>query len=154
MQARDLRSGAPRRWTETIHGISWLPRLIDKTRAAHAGTLGAYLYGQSPVDASLLRALGLSHTDFARIVLESADDHAVVAVLVRRDPDALVRAQAWSARLKRQQRWFLFVLDVDDGYAGGIWKPIKPVVNLAANGLTWAMKRLWPSNAIERSRSR
>lgn len=153
MQPRDLRTGPPRRWSETIDGIFWLPRLTDKARAAHAGTLGSYLYGQSPVDASLLRALGLSHTAFARIVRVSPDDDAVVRALHAHDPQALERARVWSGHLKRYHRWFMFILDVDDGYAGGIWKPIKPAVNSAANGLTWTMKRLWPSNAIERSKA-
>ena len=151
MQARDLRTGAPRRWTETLDGINWLPRLIDKARAAHAGSLGAYLYGQSPIDRSFLHTIGISHASFARIVKEAPDDTAVVWALAAHDPQSLDRARAWSTRLKHQQRLFLFVLDVDDGYAGGIWKRIKPAVNAAANGLTWTMKRLWPSNAIDRS---
>ena len=152
MQARDLRCGPPRRWTESIDGILWLPRMVDKVRAGLAGTLGAYLYGQSPFDTSLLRTLGLSHTAFARIVRNAVDDESVLRALEIQDPQSLGRARSWSRKLERRHRLFMFVLDVDDGYAGDIWKPIKPAVNLAANGVTWTMKRLWPSSAIEKSK--
>ena len=61
MEARDLTVVPPRRWSESLGGITWLPRLIDKARAALNGTLGSYLYGQSPMDRGLLKQLGLSH---------------------------------------------------------------------------------------------
>ncbi|MDP9111911.1 MAG: DUF5069 domain-containing protein, partial [Candidatus Eremiobacteraeota bacterium] len=76
--SEDLTAGPPRRWTRELDGIRWLPRLIDKTRAALAGTLGDYLYGQSPVDRALLRALGLGYRDFTAIVMQSANDDAVI----------------------------------------------------------------------------
>lgn len=152
MNAMDLRTGSPRRWSESIEGIVWLPRLIDKTRAAHAGTLGPYLFGQSPMDRGLLHSLGIGHTEFARIVARSADDDAVIAALGARDANALERARTWGARLKRKHAWFLFVLDVDDGYAGGFWNAVKLAVTPCANAFTWAVKRVWPSRAIERSR--
>ncbi|MGB8519688.1 MAG: DUF5069 domain-containing protein, partial [Candidatus Tumulicola sp.] len=79
MTERDLHAGPPRRWSEEIDGICWLPRLIDKTRAALAGTLGDYLFGQSPMDRALLRALGLSHREFAAIVRAAAGDDAVLS---------------------------------------------------------------------------
>ncbi len=154
MQAKDLRDEAPRRWNERIDGIAWLPRLIDKTRAAHAGTLGAYLYGQSPVDRACLRALRLSHADFARIVAAAPDDAAVLAALRDRDPEALDRVRRWGERLGTEHRLFMFVLDIDDGYAGAGWRPFKPLVNAAAYALTWTIKRLWPSRAIEAARER
>ena len=36
----DLGQHPPRRWSETLAGMIWLPRLIDKVRAFQAGTLG------------------------------------------------------------------------------------------------------------------
>lgn len=68
MQVRDLRHESPRRWNEQLDGVAWLPRFIDKARAALHGTLGAYLYGQSPVDRDFLHTLGISHRVFAEIV--------------------------------------------------------------------------------------
>lgn len=152
MQAPDLRVAAPRRWSEAIDGIMWLPRLIDKTRAAHAGTLGSYLYGQSPVDRSLLHVLGIGYTEFARIVAREPDDAAVLRSLAQRDPQSLEHARSWGPHLRKKFGWFLFVLDVDDGYAGGFWTAMRPAVTASANALTWFLKRASPSHAIERSK--
>ena len=146
MEARDLRVSPPRRWNETIDGIPWLPRLIDKARAAHQGTLGAYLFGQSPMDHSLLRALGMGHRSFGEVVREAADDDAVRAALDARDPQARSRARDWGRDLERRHGWFLFILDLDDGYASRL-RSIRPAVTAGANALTWTIKRIWPSRA-------
>jgi hypothetical protein len=147
MEAPDLRRAAPRRWNVAVDGICWLPRLIDKTRAALAGTLGGYLYGQSPVDRGLLRALGVRYRDFTAIVRAASDDDAVLAALSARNPDGIGRARAWSATLSRQHRWFMWVLDVDDGYAPGS-RFFKPAVNLGTNVFTALAKRIWPVEAM------
>jgi hypothetical protein len=149
MQVKDLRRVAPRRWTEEIDGIRWLPRLIDKARAAIDGRLGAYLFGQSPMDHAFLRALGVSHRSFAQIVRESPDDDAVFAALVARAPDGVARAREWSRSLPRRQSVFLFLLDIDDGYAGRAYRPLKRPANATSSAITWTMKRLFPSRALE-----
>jgi Domain of unknown function (DUF5069) len=151
MQAKDLRVEPPRRWNERLDGIPWLPRMIDKTRAAHAGTLGAYLFGQSPMDSSCLRVLGLRHRDFARIVAAARTDEDILAEIGRRDPAAPDRGRAWGDLLWRRHRVFLFLIDVDDGYARSL-RPFKPLINLGTNVLTWAIKRVWPSRAVEHVR--
>ena len=148
----DLRDGPPRRWSERIGGIPWLPRLIDKTRAAQAGTLGAYLFGQSPIDRECLHVFGLGHRAFAEIVAASGNDEDVLTALAARDPHALERAHAWAERFEKRHALFLFVLDVDDGYANGALRACKPVVNIFANALTWTIKRVWPSRALEQTR--
>ena len=146
--ARDLQTSAPRRWNEALGGVRWLPRLIDKTRAALAGTLGDYLFGQSPVDRALLRALALSHRDFAEIVRDAPDDQAVLQTLAARDPQGLERARRWSAALPRRAGLFLLLLDIDDGYrASSLRAPVK----WCANAISRAAKRLWPSRAASRA---
>lgn len=152
MEAKDLRSEPPRRWNVRVDGIPWLPRLIDKARAAQAGTLGAYLFGQSPMDRSLLHTAGIGHREFARIVAGSPADEAVLAAIAARDPQALERLRSWSDGFERRHAAFLYVIDLDDGYGGGPLRALKPLVNLLANGLTWAVKRVSPSRAVERSR--
>jgi hypothetical protein len=142
MQAKDLRAGPPRRWNEQIGGIPWLPRLIDKARAEQAGTLGPYLYGQSPMDRSLLRAMGLGHRSFAEIVAAAPDDDAVLAAIAQRDAQSLQRARAWGERLPHDHAWFLYIIDLDDGYTSALG--MKPLVTAAANSLTWVLKRVWP----------
>lgn len=144
MHAKDLRSAPPRRWNVRIDGIPWLPRLIDKARAAQAGSLGAYLFGQSPMDRSCLRALGLGHRQFAALVATHATDEDLVAALAARDASALDRGRAWGSDLAQRHRLFLFVLDLDDGYMNGPLRPLKPLVNVLANSLTWTVKRIWP----------
>lgn len=151
MQTRDLRDEPPRRWNERLGGIPWLPRLIDKARAAHAGTLGTYLFGQSPMDRSCLRALELRHRDIATIVASTRNDDEVLAAIVARNPRALERGRAWGERLPRRHRLFLWLIDIDDGYAGAL-RPVKPVMNVLTNSVTWVMKRVWPSRAANRAR--
>ena len=117
MNAKNLSVETPRRWTDELDGIRWLPRLIDKARAAMAGSLGDYLYGQSPIDHGLLRALGLSYRDFSGIVRGAGgDDDAVLTALKRRVPDGVERARAWSKTLPSRYRLLLFLVDLDDGY--------------------------------------
>ncbi len=114
--APDLRSAAPRRWSETLDGIRWLPRLIDKTRAQHAGTLGSYLFGQSPVDAEVLAVLGMDYATWSRIVRDSPDDGALIARLRAEFPDGVRRLCRWSDELPQRRGWHMRVLDYDDGY--------------------------------------
>ena len=96
-------SSRPRRWNETLDGIRWLPRLIDKARMAQRGELGAYLFGHSPVDIGLLRRLGLTTSEFAQIVAVNPDDEGVLAALRLRgfDDERLLR---WSKRLPGANR--------------------------------------------------
>ena len=151
MQAKDLRVEPPRRWSERAGDIPWLPRLIDKTRAAQAGTLGAYLFGQSPIDRSCLRALGLRHREFAQMVASAGDDSQVLSAIEAARPGALDHARAWGERLPRRHGLFLFCIDVDDGYVGHL-RLFKPPINALTFALTWTIKRLWPSRAAERTR--
>lgn len=146
MDVRDLSQMPPRRWTEEIGGIKWLPRLIDKTRAAHAGTLGLYLYGQSPVDRSLLRALGLRYSQFTRIVGNAIGDDDVFREIALQSPDGIERARAWSSTLPKRLSVFLFILDIDDGYVHGpFWSVLRWPTTIAANAVSAAAKHLWPS---------
>lgn len=142
MDAKDLRAVAPRRWNERVAGIYWLPRLIDKARACVAGTLGDYLYGQSPMDRGLLRQLGLSHRALAEIVQSAHDDGAVVEAIGARDPAALDRARAWSERLPSEHRLFFWFIDLDDGYRRGGW--FVPPIKVMAKGISRSAKRIWP----------
>jgi len=152
MQARDLTVVPPRRWSESLGGITWLPRLIDKARSALNGTLGGYLYGQSPMDRGLLRQLGLSHREFAVIVKNAPDDDAVLAALNARDADAVARTRRWTdAELPKRHRVFLFLMDYDDGYLGAP-KALQAVGNAASNAFTALVKRAMPSDAIRRAR--
>ena len=151
MQAKDLRVEPPRRWNERIDGIPWLPRLIDKARAAQAGTLGTYLFGQSPTDGSCLRALGLRHRDLASIVSQSETDDAVIAAIAARDPAAIARGREWGERYCRQYAWFFFCLDLDEGYAPPALRPFCPLVKALADTIGWTVQRIWPTRVARPS---
>jgi Domain of unknown function (DUF5069) len=76
----DLTTGIPRSPNDLLGGIAMLPRTIDKARAAIAGTIGEYIYGdKSGFDKTLLEFLGVSEADFLDAVRKSPDDAAVLA---------------------------------------------------------------------------
>jgi hypothetical protein len=152
MEARDLTVVPPRRWSESLGGITWLPRLIDKARAALCGKLGGYLYGQSPMDRGLLEQLGVSHRAFAVIVKNAPDDDAVLAALRAHDADAVERTRRWTdVEIPNRHRLFLFLMDYDDGYLGT--PPLlKKIGNAGSNLFTALVKRAMPSDAIRRAR--
>lgn len=81
--APDLTITAPRRMDATLNGYVWLPRMIDKARAARAGTLGGYLY-PCPIDRTCLAGLGLDAETFADIASDLTDDDAILFGLRRR----------------------------------------------------------------------
>jgi hypothetical protein len=144
---RDLRVGPPRRWSVELDGVAWLPRLIDKARAASTGALGGYLYGQSPTDSGLLKTLGIGYRSFAELVSRAPDDRMVAALLTARDPEAMTRARAWSEDLRRNHKAFLWAMDVDDGYRpGAAWA--KRPVNTLTNAFTALVKRVIPGPEI------
>src|SRR3954454_18681363 len=64
----------------TLDGYAWLPRMIDKSRAARAGTLGDAVH-PCPVDRRCLALLGIDVESFGDIVARSGDDAEVLAEL-------------------------------------------------------------------------
>lgn len=119
--------------------------MIDKARAAMKGTLGDYLYGQSPMDRSLLRALGIAYKDFTRIVRESGgDDQRVLALLEERCAEGMELARRWSERLERR-RIFLFLIDLDDGYYGGPLQAIRGLIRILYGWYVRYVRYHWPA---------
>ena len=76
----------------TLDGYAWLPRMIDKARAARAQTLGDFIY-PCPIDRECLRRLGLDADTFAALVSSLGDDRAILAALRRRGIPS--SAEAW-----------------------------------------------------------
>ena len=66
----------------TLDGYAWLPRMIDKSRARHRGTLGSIAH-PCPVDKRCLARLGVGFSTFTEIVAESATDGEVLVRLRR-----------------------------------------------------------------------
>jgi len=149
MSVPDLRQRPPRRWSESLGQIRWLPRLIDKTRAALTGELGDYFFGQSPMDRALLRALGMGHREFARVVRDAPGDADVFAALQARSPEGIRAARQWSDALPRRHALFLFFIDLDDGYLGGGWQVLRAPLRWASGSFARLVKRVWQSRAVD-----
>jgi mannose-6-phosphate isomerase-like protein (cupin superfamily) len=64
----------------TLDGYAWLPRMIDKARAARAGTLGDAVH-PCPVDRRTLKHLGVAFDDFTAIVARTETDEQVLTEL-------------------------------------------------------------------------
>lgn len=64
MNAPDLRKSAPRRVSEKMAGYVHLARMLDKARAALAGTIGEYIY-PCPLDRRLLEFAGITPEQFS-----------------------------------------------------------------------------------------
>ena len=67
---------------ETLAGYAWLPRLIDKARAADAGTLGDLVH-PCPVDRRCLGLLGIEPLRFRAIASAASTASDVLAALER-----------------------------------------------------------------------
>jgi hypothetical protein len=105
----------PRRWSVESDGIRWLPRLTDKAKMYANGSLGAYLFGHSPVDKALLRRLGLTTAEFGELARECGSDQDVLAALHARGFDE-TRVRRWSDRFPKTYRLLIRIWDIDDGY--------------------------------------
>lgn len=112
-----------------------------------AGSLGDYLYGQSPMDRSMLRALGLTYKEFTGIVRAAGDDdERVLSLLQERTPQGLDLARRWSERLPRH-KLFLFLVDLDDGYIEGPLQAVRSFIRFFSGFYTRWVRYRWPARA-------
>jgi hypothetical protein len=92
LRTKDLADEDPRPMEEELAGYAWLPRLIDKARAAAAGTLGGYVH-PCPVDRRALGLLGVPPLRFREIASSARTAGDVLAGLER--AGARSAADAW-----------------------------------------------------------
>src|SRR5579864_4568881 len=93
----DFRDGKtfPRRGRQALDGFLWLARVIDKARAAAAGTIHDYIY-PCPMDRGMFERWGITAADFDRAIGEHSSDEAILAWLRERADDAArERANRW-----------------------------------------------------------
>ena len=76
----------------TLNGYAWLPRMIDKSRAKRAGTLGSIVH-PCPVDKRCLARLGVAFSTFTDVVATSRTDDVVLARL--REHGIAPAAEQW-----------------------------------------------------------
>jgi 8-hydroxy-5-deazaflavin:NADPH oxidoreductase len=94
----DLTKQPPRSPKLTLNGITSLPRLFDKVRAANAGRLGDYKLGpESVLDTALLQFLGCKLVDLQEAVKHDPEDRALLQKVMSqgRHPSATEIAE-WS----------------------------------------------------------
>jgi mannose-6-phosphate isomerase-like protein (cupin superfamily) len=88
----------------TLDGYAWLPRMIDKSRHARAGTLGTAVH-PCPVDRRALALLGIDVETFGAVVAAAGDDDAAVldglrAAGIASAEEAWFDAPAWEDELQ------------------------------------------------------
>ncbi|MBV9276967.1 MAG: DUF5069 domain-containing protein [Candidatus Eremiobacteraeota bacterium] len=95
----DFRDGKtfPRRGREPLDGFLWLARVIDKARAAAAGTIHDYIY-PCPMDRGVFDRWGIAAEDFEAALRAHAADDAVLTWLKER---------VTSERRDAANRWLL-----------------------------------------------
>jgi Domain of unknown function (DUF5069) len=88
MQPLDLRFRPPRGPRETLLGLYFLPRTLDKLRAEMpGGFIGPYLNEPRGISAFLCRRLGIDMEELRAVVVAANDEDDVVAWLRERiDP--------------------------------------------------------------------
>lgn len=85
MEPLDLSKQPPRAARETLLGVMFLPRTIDKLRAElPGGTMGAYLNHDRGFSAYVVRRLGLDMDELRTVVRDAHDENDVVAWLRER----------------------------------------------------------------------
>jgi hypothetical protein len=81
--AKNLAHEDPAPMDAKFAGYPWLPRMIDKARASHAGTLGDYYRYPCPIDAACLDLLGIDADTFREIANDAVDGQAVIDQLAK-----------------------------------------------------------------------
>jgi Domain of unknown function (DUF5069) len=84
----DLRAHPPRGPRETLGGLYFLPRTIDKTRAKLQGTLGFYKVSPG-LSGYLIEWLGLTEDEFTEAVRAAKTDDDVLAWLSMRADEGI-----------------------------------------------------------------
>ena len=121
----DLVNGIPRSPYESMHGIVFLPRAIDKVRAEIAGTLGDYI-SRTFFSGMLLEFLGIEPQDFVDAVAARDSDEEVWAwVKARMRPRSATEIMAFNRRMMTitpqddttRERYWQFMADIGQSTA-------------------------------------
>jgi len=96
----DLRRHPPRSPRVTLGGYVQLPRILDKARAAIAGTLGDYDF-PAPLDRHFYDFNGLADGDLLSLVKRGAGDTEVLIWIQENTTRSTAEIIAWSAWLAK-----------------------------------------------------
>ncbi|HWF61144.1 MAG TPA: DUF5069 domain-containing protein [Nitrospira sp.] len=95
----DLRKNFPRSMRFKLAGYAHLARMIDKCRAALAGTEGEYIY-PCPMDERLMEFVGITSDQFTAAVQANSTDEEVVKWLEQTaTPQQPAELEEWNQKL-------------------------------------------------------
>ena len=102
MEPLDLTTHPPRGPRETLAGLAFLPRTIDKLRAEQpGGNMGKYFNRPDGMSAVLCKRAGLDMEELRAVVAAAADEEEVAAwVRERVSPEAAAEVSAKLATLR------------------------------------------------------
>jgi hypothetical protein len=139
----------------SVAGLSWLPRLLEKARRCESSTTGrlvdGYCYGDNDfIDKQLLAFLRTTDSTVSTLVAEHAEDAEVARILVERSGRSPSEIAAFDNTFRRKNLNFVFV-EADEGRLGsGLGaRIIKTLYNGAVMPIFYPLFR-----RDERSRSR
>jgi hypothetical protein len=106
----------------SVAGLCWLPRLLEKARRCETSGSGrlvdGYCYGDNDfIDKQLLAFLRATDTDVSALVREHADDATVAAILVERSGRTPAEIAAFDDAFRRKNFNFV-LLEADEGRLG------------------------------------
>ena len=109
----------PRSGRDSIAGLSWLPRLLDKARHCAASSNGrlvdGYCYGDNDfIDKQLITFLRTDDATISQLVQEHPADADVANVLVARSGRSPAECAAFDRTLRRKNFNFV-LLEADEG---------------------------------------
>ena len=108
----------PRSGRDSIAGLSWLPRLLDKARhceTSNGRLVDGYCYGDNDfIDKQLIAFLRTDDATVSQLVREHSDDADVANILVDRSGHSRAECEAFDRKLRRKNFDFV-LLEADEG---------------------------------------
>ncbi|MDP9106630.1 MAG: DUF5069 domain-containing protein [Candidatus Eremiobacteraeota bacterium] len=108
----------PRSGRDSIAGLAWLPRLLDKARRCETSDgrlVDGYCYGDNDfIDKQLITFLRTNDTTVSHLVREHPADADVATILVERSGRSAAEIAAFDKTFRRKNLDFVFV-EADEG---------------------------------------
>lgn len=131
--APDLTRRAPRSLRSRLGGYAILPRLLDKCRAAIAGTLGEY-HTNCPLDGQFLEFTGLDYAQLKAELAQGKTDSEILAWITANSRPSRTKweIETWSAFQERRAP------DSDPGTNGFFATTLAKIATTRTDIYAWA----------------
>ncbi len=131
----------------SIAGLSWLPRLLEKARRCETSPgerlVDGYCYGDNDfIDKQLLAFLRTTDTAVSALVREHSDDSDVARILVERSGRSPAECAAFDTAFRRKNFDFVLI-EADEGRLGSDLRAtiLKALYNAAMMPIFYSMFR-------------